>query len=449
MATAVKNSNKRANTNPEFSYVVGIQLAELDKTADESGEPKREIVITCLQEGPGNQVDNRYYSRKAVEGLENKIYSRRKLFVDHLISDDDRTKGDSLKDWAGTVLKTWLEEQDGKVVRKVRVKIHEDWLWRRCQDAPGEIAISIEGRGVGDKGMVEGKEYYVVEDIPYLSALKFVPYPGNAKMGANLVEGQATDIQEETMDWSKVTLEALREGCPNLVAAIEKSAVETAEKKITENAAKAEAAVTALAEAKKTIEGLTAKSGTLEEQLKASEKAKDGDAKALTEQFRSEMKSGFAEQAKVIESLREENHALKSRLDDKEVRERIMAKDTLIDALLKESDLPEEAKTPLFRDDLRRLTERKEGDKIVATIEEQIKARIVDRKKLCAGGEAVVTGSGVAAPVVEKAEPKNAVEEQVVIDEMFRRKYSREYGMSLTPDNVLVEYRKRQAEAKK
>lgn len=446
-----------------FTYSLSFALAEAtpDRGNDESGEPKREVVLTCLQEGPGNEVDNRYYTRKAVEGLEKKIYTKRKIFADHLATDEARVAGDKMVNWWATVLTTWLAEKDGRAVRKVRLKVHEDWLWRRCLDAPGEIALSIEGRGQGEKGVVEGKEYTVIEDITYLSAIKFVPYPGNATMGADLVEGEAAQPQEETMDWSKVTLEDLRKNCPQIVTemeqAVKAAAKAESDKAAGESAKKSADLDKALAESRKVLDGyrtkgeeLAAQVATLQEKVKTAEEAKDGNAKALTEQFRQEMRDGFTEQAKIIESLRSENSALKTRLDEKEVRERLVAKDELIDRLLRESDLPEEAKTEVFRDDMRRLTERKSGDQVV-TVEAQVRERIADRKKLCVGGPAHVTGNPPAMDpkLAEEAKPKNAIEEQVCIDEAFSRKYSRLYDMDLKPETVLVEWRKRQQEVKK
>ncbi len=451
---------KKTKVDPnEFSQVISLSLAELDKTLDEAGKPKREIVITCLQEGPGNVVDNRWYERSAIENVEKKIYARRKLFCDHLTTEQQKTTGDQMRNWVASVMKTWLVgEEGGKLSRKVRLKIHEDWLWRRCEDAPGEIALSIEGKGAGHEGIREGKTYMCVEDIPYLSAFKFVPYPGNAAMGADLVEGQPTETQEEAMDLQKLTLEMLREARPDLVTEMERVCREKAEadaaKKVKDAEAKTQVAEESAKTALKTADGLktaisesAAKIVTLTEQNTALAKTKEGDTAVLAEQIRSEVKDSLTEQGKVLEALREENQGLKQRLDEKEVQERLQRKDAMIERMLSESGLPDEAKTQVFRDDLRRLSERKAADGAVITVEAQVKERIEDRKKLCKGGAAVVTEAGDQQSV--KVSPQNPVEEQVVIDETFRRKYSREYGMSLTPETVLVEYRKRQTADKK
>ena len=131
-ATRVVNATGAVIDKQEIQYLL-LNCIEVDQTDGENGKPKREIVLTCLQEGPGNVVDKRYYTRSAVEGLEKKLYARKKIFVDHLVGEDEQTRGDSLRKWAATVQKTWLvTEADGRVARKVRLKIHEDWLWRRC-----------------------------------------------------------------------------------------------------------------------------------------------------------------------------------------------------------------------------------------------------------------------------------------------------------------------------
>jgi len=448
--TRRKKTDSNQGKLQTFSNEVSIQLAELDKSNDEQGNPKREIVMTCLQEGPGNPVDKRWYQKSCVEGLESKIYARRKVFVDHLITPEAKEKGDSLHDWAATVMKTWLDVAEGKVVRKVRLKIHEDWLWRRCEDAPGEIALSIEGRGAGEKGMIDEQEYTIISDIPYLSAFKFVPYPGNARMGADLVEQeQATATEEETMDLSKLTLELLREARPDLMSEIEKVVSEMVKKEASAAAKKVEeAAAKEKSELSKVSEGLKSQVAELEGKVKVAEEAakkvgseKENDLSALSEQFRKEMKDGFAEQSKVIDGLREEDHGLKQRLDEKEVKEKFLAKEQLIDRLIGEAELPADAITPLFKEDLKRLSEKKDGDKTI-TVDEQIRERIAERKKLCVGGEAQVTESGADKPG-DSAVPKDGVEEQVMVDEAFHRKYSKEYGMDLTPKTALAEWRKR------
>ncbi len=260
------------------------------------------------------------------------------------------------------------------------------------------------------------------------------------------------------MDLQKLTLEMLREARPDLVTEMERVCREKAEadaaKKVKDAEAKTQVAEESAKTALKTADGLktaisesAAKIVTLTEQNTALAKTKEGDTAVLAEQIRSEVKDSLTEQGKVLEALREENQGLKQRLDEKEVQERLQRKDVMIERLISESGLPEEAKTQVFRDDLRRLSERKAADGAVITVEAQVKERIEDRKKLCKGGAAVVTEAGGQQPV--KVSPQNPVEEQVVIDETFRRKYSREYGMSLTPETVLVEYRKRQTADKK
>src|SRR3990167_746467 len=158
--------HKGAPANQRFDFThtfSGVELLEEDKGVGEDGKPKRQIVLTCLREGEGNPLDRRYYKRSAVEALEGKVYARRKVFADHLITDEQKRAGDSLRNWDATILGTWMvTESDGRVARKVRLKIHDDWLWRRCVDAPAEIALSIEGQGARKPGLVDGKEYKAV-----------------------------------------------------------------------------------------------------------------------------------------------------------------------------------------------------------------------------------------------------------------------------------------------
>lgn len=403
-------------TNPQTtSEIVCLSEAVLDA-------PKREIVLTCLQEGHGNLKDRHWYSRACVEGLESKVYARRKVFVSHL--QENSSASDGLRDWACTITKTWIEEgAGGRVHRKVRLKVHEDWLWRRCEEAPSEIALSIEGRGEGSSQVIEGETWTVIENIPYLNAFKLVPYPGNAKMGADVVEGASNSEEDFPMDMSKLTIDELKKGRPDLHEAMVKAAgaeIESAAKTASEKLKEAEA------------------------RADIAEKAKSGDVKALGEQLRKEFDEREAERAKVIEKLVEDKNELTKRLDEKDVRERLAAKGQMVDRMVSASELPPEAKTPRFRETLMRLTEKKDGDKTVS-VEEQIKAEIEERAKLCTGGEAKVTESGSgpgSGSISAKIDPDklNEVEKDIWTQAAFNGEVA---------DQAVIDHRKKLEEDSK
>lgn len=353
-----------------FGYLSARLLeADIDKGNGGDGKPKREIVITLMREGAGNARDRRWYTREAVKNADAVFLARRKMFLNHLGKGQDFAEQD-LEKWAATLKETWTEEgKDGKLERKGRLKIHSDWLWQRCLEAPEEIACSIEGRGAGKLGTVEGEQYTVIEKIFHLDAVKFVTYPGNATMGADLVEAAAPTPEDAPMDLKELNLAVLKEARPDLFAAI------VAE--ITEQV-KAEAAKTATRGA-----DLNA--------LKAE----------LTEGYKAEVKKLAEVHAKVVDELEKRCEEAERKLDAAEVRETIRGKNTLIDRLLAESKLAPEAKTPRFVARLRGLTERKEtvdGKETVVTVEAQAVAEIAEQLKLTTEAYGAVRESGPAGP---------------------------------------------------
>ena len=87
---------------------------------------------------------------------------------------------------------------------------------------------------------------------------------------------------------------------------------------------------------------------------------------------------GVTSRNEEVKTMTEERDGLKVKVDKFEVAEVLAGKGVLVDKLLKESKLPEEAKTEIFKESLMALQEKKEGDKTVS-IEEQAKSLIEDR----------------------------------------------------------------------
>lgn len=375
-----------------FTLYFGLSESTRDDGNDKDGKPKHEIVLTALQEGRGNERDRRYYTREAVIGAENLFKARRKLFVNHL-EEGQSASSEDLRNWCATLIETWIETmKDGKVARKVRLKIHEEWLWKRCVEAPEEIALSIEGSGAGKEAVVEGQKYMVIEKIWSLNATKFVTYPGNAKMGADLVEGEATETSEETsMDLKDLTEALLKEKRPDLVAAIV-SAVEASYKaKLTESEQKiklAEAAVAAAPNAKAFSDAIAAEVKTVRESFNA----------ALDQ-----MKNQLAEADR--------------KLDAYEVKTRLAEKKALVDSKIKESKLAAEAKTERFFARCYAIAERKEGDKVI-TVAEQVDAEIAEQLKLTTSefGSVRTTESGAAGTGSTAGESLTEEEAQIVFN---------------------------------
>ena len=351
--------------NEKFTSPCSLSEAKFDKA-------KKEITLTLLQEGPGNLRDNRYYTRACIESSGPVMMSRRKMFLNHL--KEGQNFGDTdIKDWSATLKETFTVEDDNGILhRKGRLKIHDDWLWTRCEEAPEEIAVSIEGQGAGHADVINGKNYHAIEKIVQLNGTKFVPYSGNATMGATLVESETN--QEDEMKIEDLTAKELQEARPELVEEITKAAAVQAEKDVKE--------------AKKTSDTAAA--------------AKAGDTKALIEQVKTEFTKQIDEvksaTGKTIEALKKDLTDANRKVDASDIRERIVAKKNLVDLLIKESDLPSEAKTKLLHERCYAITERKgkdkDGKEEIQTVEAQVIAEINEQKRLVTGEFGHVRESG-------------------------------------------------------
>ena len=385
-AAAPVTSKSRLTDLGNFTDHCSLSEAIVDTGNDEKGQPKREVELTAIQEGTGNRRDMRWYSRACIESLEALVYSRRKLFYDH---QEAPGGADSIRNWCATIQKTWVvEDAAGVLHRKVRFKVQDQWLWERCVDpvARKELVLSIEGAGAGSKQTIAGEEYTVIEKIHHLTAFKFVPYGGNAKMGADLVEG-AKPPTEDSMDFSKVTLEQLKEARPDLFAKIEADAQ-------TKAAAAAEAATKQkLAEA--------AASGASKDQLAA-----------LTESFQKKLDEVKTAQTSAIKTLEERALAAEKKADGLEIRETLRGKRELVDRLVAESALVPEAKTPKFIARCYAITERKEGDKVL-TVEEQVKAEIDEQVKLTTSNFGSVRESGAGPAKIAGSDNITEAEGQI------------------------------------
>lgn len=94
-----------------------------------------------------------------------------------------------------------------------------------------------------------------------------------------------------------------------------------------------------------------------------------------------------------VKTLGEERDQFKKDNDELKVKEAVGKKGELVDRLLNESELPDEAKTDTFRGILIVVQEKKEGDKVIS-VEDQVKALIEDRKSILDGKKGVHNSGG-------------------------------------------------------
>jgi len=105
----------------------------------------------------------------------------------------------------------------------------------------------------------------------------------------------------------------------------------------------------------------------------------------------------IVEKEGIIEGLKKENDDAKKKLDDIAVSEAMAKREEMITRLVKEAELPDEAVTDVFKEQLRSVkeTKTKDGDKeTIVTVEEGMKKIIDDRKALVKKPVKKVIGSG-------------------------------------------------------
>lgn len=349
----------------KFSDFFRVDISEND--FDDKSNEKRELVVTLLKTGPGNQYHKNFYTKQALESVKKTLIERKKMFFNHAqnIENPDR----DLRDWASSIIETWIDESNSQVKLKGRVKVHDNWLWERAKKATSELAVSIEGKGLGKTETIEGTTYNVIYEIPYINGVNWVDYPGNADMGVQLIEKDKKPEGDKNMDlrefmekMSKKDLETLQQARPDLFESDRQS------KDIQEQVS------------------------LLSEQMKKLKNENDATVKSLNDK---------------VTVLENEKVSLLNKVEAHEIKEKENSKAQLVEKMLSESKLKAEHKTERFKQILMAVKEYKDGDKIV-TESEQIKLLIEDREKVC------------IAEVAQPNQPGSNTESSLPVEEQHR-----------------------------
>ena len=145
-------------------------LSEIEIKEAEAGK-KRALVATLVREGPGNQYHGNYYLKEFLTAVSKVIPESPKQYFNHA-ADIDYPNRD-IRDWASSIVETHVDvAADGKARLRAKIEIYDDWLWGRAQQAPDQLALSIEGKGVGDKQVIEkNRRNQREEEVPMLKEL--------------------------------------------------------------------------------------------------------------------------------------------------------------------------------------------------------------------------------------------------------------------------------------
>ena len=290
-----------------------------------------------FKEGKG-----RRYSRKARESTA-RLINGAKAFIDHPTKTEmkERQGVRSVRDMLGFYENGHIDTEGIVRADLHYLESHKAWFEPIVTQMGDKVGKSIHAYGPTYLDSATKEE--IVEDISVLTSADLVTEPGST---TNLFESGAEDadneeeievMEDEVMTIDKLTMKDLLEGNPGLVESI--------------------------------------KSAVVAEQVDQG-KVTDLETK--------------------VTSLTEENSTLKNKLDEYDVKEKVRAKEDLIQTLLDEAELPKELVTDIFKESLQSA----EGKEKVAGL-------IEDRKKLIgAHTRTGVRGMGGAKKIFDEADGK-------------------------------------------
>jgi len=362
---------------------VGVKVLEADKASN-----VKKLEVKLIQQGWSK--NGFYYSKEVAESVADLIKQRRKMYMDH-----DMWSGPS-RSWKDvTAMVTDAYAQDGASYAIVEMvgNPNTEWLYDIAKRYEGEVGASIDARvkvreanpekdpGITSENAMRRK--YVVEEIVFLNSTDFVTY---ASAGGEVTDILASMNEQNT---KKYTPEKIVASLEELTQKVEK--LNQTENKENQNMDLTKAKL--LSEHKDLVESLRSDfKAELAKDTEFMNSVKESVRKELeqeyVEQTESEKKiNDLKDQVKTLESenktLEEERDTLKVKVDEYQTKEAMAAKRDTIDKLIKEAELPEEAISDIFKQDLMKLKE-----------EEDIKSRIKDRKALIGAQEAQIKGNG-------------------------------------------------------
>lgn len=228
------------NYNESGAGDIGVTFAEADP---EFNDETHEVTITPIKPGPGNKKDGFYYPSKTIrEAVEAGRFNNIKMYANHPTKTGARELPErDVKDWVGVIKETVWDEANDRP--RSRLKVLDDGVWQKFREAPEHIAYSVLGGGRARPGTIAGKSQRIVESMDKVRSIDWVTEAG---AGGGITFAESAD-EEFDMDINELTIEQVREGNPDLFAAIREETA-TADKAKADAAAKAEDAKAATAE---------------------------------------------------------------------------------------------------------------------------------------------------------------------------------------------------------
>lgn len=221
-----------------------IEGGEINEARGGSG--RRDVEVTVIKAGPGNPVNNHYYSAEMLEAHAH-IFAGNHIYADH---ENDptvqRKRGGvrSTKDLVGVIRETWWDAEAKEV--KGTATILRDWVWEIVEADPSVLGLSISGTaGKITQRKIAGAVRNIVESIRESKSVDLVTRAGAGGKINRILES----MQEDIMALEAITLDDLKEHRSDLIEAAVAEATSAADAPATitveEHKAKLEEAVKA------------------------------------------------------------------------------------------------------------------------------------------------------------------------------------------------------------
>ncbi len=372
----INTHNAADDVNPELGHILPTSdrvKETLEVRAIESKKDgKKTMAVKLIREGWSK--NGYHYSKEVAESVADHIMKRPQMYMDH---SQGMMAGRSFKDLVAVAKDSYKKDGAAYAVVEMVDNPATSWLYELAKRFPGQVGASIDARAKikpyeAKEGEKEAKtnQKYVVEEIVFLNSVDFVTYPS---AGGGVVEILASQV----MDDATAKLNQLMESYGAEVAKLVNNKQTAEDSKMSEDNNKT---------VEFTKESFSAQYPTLFEEirLEAQKEVENSiaDAEAQATKVAEEEAKVKELEAKLEEASKEANE-LRTKVDEFELKEQVAAKRNEVQKAIEDSGLDSKHVSEVFVADLMKV----EG-------EEEVAARIADRKQLVESVSGDVTGNG-------------------------------------------------------
>ncbi len=334
---------------------------------------KKQMVVKLIETGLSK--NGYYYSKDVAESVADLIQSRPQMYMDHSM-DFFGGGARSFNELVAVATESYKKDGAAYAIVEVVDNPATSWLYELAKNHDGLVGASIDARArirEAEKkdGILWGEENFdpekstrqkfVVEELAFLNSVDFVTYPS---AGGQVVELMASQITDEATKKLSQLMEGFKHEMTNLIT------------KETEESNMANSEVTL------TKESFRVDYPDLFEQIRE-EVVADAESNSAVEAKISTLEKSKEDLEKKLEEASEANDELRIKLDEFEIKEKIVAKSKMVKGLIEEHELADNYISEVFIEDLMKLED-----------EEAIVSRIKDRKSLVETQAGEVTGNG-------------------------------------------------------